>query len=102
VQLAQKKLQAFLKSSKKSCAISLLRRQATARQTCHKQQPILRGNWVVLGYRKLSLSIIDNFAIFLVIELSIISAKIIDNSLNSIFDKNTGLSTKNLKKVTIN
>jgi hypothetical protein len=35
---------------------------------------------VVLGYRKLSLSIIDNFAIFLVIELSIISAKIIDNS----------------------
>jgi hypothetical protein len=36
--------------------------------------------WVVLGYRKLSLSIIDNFAIFLVIELSIISAKIIDNS----------------------
>jgi hypothetical protein len=36
--------------------------------------------YVVLGYRKLSLSIIDNFAIFLIIELSIISAKIIDNS----------------------
>jgi hypothetical protein len=48
----------------------------------------------VLGYRKLSLSIIDNFAVFLVIELSIISAKIIDNSLNSIFDKNTGISTQ--------
>jgi hypothetical protein len=52
---------------------------------------------LVLGYRKLSLSIIENFAIFLVIELSIISAKIIDNSLNSIFDKNTGISTQNLK-----
>jgi hypothetical protein len=26
------------------CAISLLRRQPTAWQTCHKQQPILRGN----------------------------------------------------------
>jgi hypothetical protein len=32
-----------------------------------------------LGYRKLSLSIIDNFGIFLIIELSIIWAKIIDN-----------------------
>jgi hypothetical protein len=29
---------------------------------------------VVLGYRKLSLSIIDNFAIFLIIKLSIIWA----------------------------
>jgi hypothetical protein len=35
---------------------------------------------IVLGYRKLSLSIIDNFTIFLVIKLLIISAKIIDNS----------------------
>jgi hypothetical protein len=44
---------------------------------------------LVLGYRKLSLSIFDNFAIFLAI------AEIIDiihdNSLNSIFDKNTGI-----------
>jgi hypothetical protein len=29
--------------------------------------------------------------------IGIISAKIIDNSLNSIFDKNTGISTQNLK-----
>jgi hypothetical protein len=35
---------------------------------------------LVLGYRKLSLSIIDNFGLFLIIELSIIRAKIIDNS----------------------
>jgi hypothetical protein len=35
---------------------------------------------LVLMYRKLSLSIIDNFAIFGVIELSVFVAKIIDNS----------------------
>jgi deoxyribodipyrimidine photo-lyase len=35
---------------------------------------------VVLMYRKLSLSIIDNFAIFWVIKLSVFVAKIIDNS----------------------
>jgi hypothetical protein len=33
-----------------------------------------------LMYRKLSLSIIDNYAIFGVIELSVFVAKIIDNS----------------------
>jgi hypothetical protein len=35
---------------------------------------------LVLMYRKLSLSIIDNFAIFGVIELSVFVEKIIDNS----------------------
>jgi hypothetical protein len=51
----------------------LARQFLESEETCRAAQ-------VVLGYRKLSLSIIDNFAIFLVIELSIISAKIIDNS----------------------
>jgi hypothetical protein len=55
------------------------------------------GNWctgvtLVLMYRKLSLSIIDNFW---VIELSVFVAKIIDNTSNiSIFEQNTGISTK--------
>jgi hypothetical protein len=52
---------------------------------------------VVLIYRKLSLSIIDNFAIFGVIELSVFVVKIINNSLKSnisIFEQNTGISTK--------
>jgi hypothetical protein len=52
---------------------------------------------VVLIYRKLSLSIIDNFAIFGVIELSVFVVKIINNSLKSnisIFEQNTLISTK--------
>jgi hypothetical protein len=40
----KKKLQAFLKSSKKSPAISILHRQSPRRQPCRIQQQILRGN----------------------------------------------------------
>jgi hypothetical protein len=51
--------------------------------------PFLGGvfGWgVVLGFRKLSLSIIDNFGIFLIIELSITTSEII------VIDKNNLLS----------